>query len=357
MARHSLLVVAGFLVAIAAFAKPAWAKVFQFDESREYAVEDGFKLTVSNTAGDVVVAKGTSDKLKLRIIKEIDESSREKAEELEDMLEVEIDAAVDRVDIAARYPERNGARGFLEELFSLGRGFPGVVHFEIETPQSVDLQVSTTSGNIDLSGLAGTIQVDATSGEVLLTSVDAACDIDVTSGDVNLKEVKGDVDIMATSSNIMLENITGDITMQATSGDAELLWVNGAVRITKTSGNVHAEKCSGDFSIKSTSGDVTLDQREGGLTISTTSGNVEVTSDFRNGKRFDIETISGDIRVLAPAEIKGDLILETLSGSIDTDLALEVRSLNRQKIEGRIGGGGVGIELRSTSGDIVLKEY
>ncbi len=357
MARHSLLIAAGFLAVNFVLAGPVRAKVFQFDETREYAVADGFKLTISNTAGDVIVSRGTSDKLKLRIIKEIDESSREKAEALEDMLEVEVDAAADRIDILARYPERNGARGFLEELFSLGRGFPGVVHFELETPKSLDLQVSTTSGNIDLTGLVGAIQVDATSGEVLLTSIDAACDVDVTSGNVKVKEVKGDVDIMATSSDILLENITGDVTMQATSGDAELLWVNGAVRINKTSGNVHAEKCSGDFNIKSTSGDITLEQREGGLAVSTTSGNVEVTSDFRNGKRFEIETISGDIRVLAPAEIQGDLILETLSGSIDTDLALEVRSLNRQKIEGRIGGGGVSIELRSTSGDIVLKEY
>ncbi len=357
MARHSLLVVAGFLAINFALAGPVGAKVFQFDETREYAVADGFKLTVSNTAGDIIVSKGTSDKLKLRIVKEIDESSREKAEELEDMLEVEVDAAVDRVDIAARYPERNGARGFLEELFSLGRSFPGVVHFEIGVPRSVDLSASTTSGNVELSDLAGAIQVNATSGEVLISSVEANCDIDMTSGDVSLKEIKGEIDVMATSSNLLLESITGAVTMQATSGDAELLWVNGAVRITKTSGNVRAEKCSGDFNIKSTSGDIVLDQREGELYISTTSGNVDVTSDFRNGKRFDIETISGNIRVKAPAELKGDLTLETLSGSIDTDLALEVRSLNRQKIEGRIGGGGVSIELRSTSGDIVLKEY
>jgi DUF4097 and DUF4098 domain-containing protein YvlB len=333
------------------------AKLFRFEDSFEYEVNRGFELSVSNTSGDITVSRQAGDKVVIKVVKEVDASSREEAEEKEERVEVSIKADKDRIDIDTRYPRGQGSDGFWGRLIGLDKGFNGSVSYEIEVPVALNLHIATTSGDVSLIALEGNAQIGATSSDINIRDHKGNCDIDNTSGNIVLRDIAGDVDVSSTSSDALFDNVQGDVTLQATSGDTETNWVTGMVRISKTSGYVRIAKSSGDIDVNSISGDIELDQKEGGFALSTSSGDITVVSEFVGGKRYEAESISGNIIVRVPAELKGDVRLETVSGNIDTDLALEVRSFNRNRLEGRMHGGGAGIYLTSTSGDITIEEY
>ncbi len=357
MTKNVFITIIISVVLCLVLAATADAKVFRFEDSFEYSVEAGFKLTINNSAGAIIVSRVEGDKVIVKVTKEIDASSREDAEEMEDRIEVAIDARADRIEIDTRQPDGKRMNGFLGDLFGLKSGFNGSVNYQIEIPTSVDIAIASTSGEVELNGLEGKIHIAATSSDITVRTAKANCDIENTSGDIRMKDVTGDIDVMSTSSDALFDNVQGNINLQATSGDTEAHWVTGAIRITKTSGNCLIGKLTGEVDVKTISGDIEIDQREGGFSLTTSSGDIQVDSEFNNGTRFEAETISGNIVVRLPAESKGDVRLETISGNIDTNLALEVRSFNRNRLEGRLRGGGTGIFLTSTSGDISLEEY
>lgn len=357
MNRHIVAFLAISAIIVLMMAPGADAKMFRFEDSFEYEVKSGFELNISNTSGDISVSRQAGDKVIVKVTKEVDASSREEAEEKEDRVEVSIKADNDKIDIDTRYPSGQSSDGFWSKLMGLDKGFNGSVSYEIEVPVGLDLFIATTSGDVFLSGLEGRAQIGATSSDITIRDHKGDCDIDNTSGNIELREVTGNVDISSTSSDALFDNITGDVDLQATSGDTEANWVSGSIRVTKTSGYVRVSESSGDIDINSTSGDIDIDQKEGGFALTTSSGDITVVSEFTGGTHYEAETISGNINVRVPNELKGDVRLVTVSGNIDTDLALEVKSFNRNRLEGRVRGGGTGIYLTSTSGDISLEEY
>lgn len=357
MTRDVIITIIISVVLCLVMAASADAKLFRFEDSYEYAVDAGFKLTINNSAGAIVISRENVDKVIIRVTKVVDASSREDAEEMEDRIEVAIDAKADRIEVDTRQPDGKNMSGFLGDLFGLKSGFNGSVNYQIEIPTSVDLAIAATSGEVELTGIEGKVHIAATSSDITIRTVKANCDIENTSGDIRMKDVTGDIDVMSTSSDALFDNVQGNVSLQATSGDTEAHWVTGTIRITKTSGNCLVAKSTGDVEVNTTSGDIEIEQREGGFSLTTSSGNIQVDSEFNNGSRFEAETTSGDIVVRMPAEAKADVRLETISGNIDTNLALEVRSFSRNRLEGRLRGGGAGIFLTSTSGDISLEEY
>ena len=334
----------------------AQAKVFQFKTTNEYAVEKDFELTVANTSGSIEVSYSPGDKVVVQTIKEIDASSRDEAEKIEERLEVAIKADKESIDIDTHYPgDRSG--DFWERLFGLRAEFRTSIRFVIEVPTSVRLEINSTSGDIDLLGLTGTTTISATSGDIRIVGYTGDLNIETTSGDISFKDIKGDIEAKSTSSDMLFDNVTGDVVVQSTSGDTEAHWLIGRMRVTKTSGDVRIDALSGDIDINTTSGNIEIDQKEGSVFVSTSSGDVRVRSEMTNGKRFEVETISGDIMVAVPSEMNGRVRLETISGSIDTDLAVEVRSFNKHRLEGEVGGDGPEVILSTTSGDINLDGF
>lgn len=356
MKKHieTFLLMIALLLMLAASAE---AKVFRFETTHEYQVEDDFSLEIDNNSGDVTVVYSAGDLVVVEAVKEIRASSRSEAEDLEDELQVIIEADEHSIEIETRYPSWRSGDSFWEKLFDIRKGGFGSVDYRVEVPVSVKLRISTTSGDVRLSDLSGQVDVFSTSGDLEISGLTGDCLIKNTSADMVLRDIAGSADISSTSGDILIDNVTGEVRLSSTSGDSEFYWISGSVYVTKTSGEVRVEEVSGDIDINTTSGDIFVVQREGGLFVSTSSGDVFVTSEVLHGDRFDIETISGDISFKVPAEMNGQVRLQTVSGNIDTDLSLEVRSVGRHKLEGSVGSGGPLVDLSSTSGDITLEEF
>ncbi|MFH2054474.1 MAG: DUF4097 family beta strand repeat-containing protein [bacterium] len=352
--RHTLALIVILILATAALVS---AETFRFTSTTEYEVGPEFLVRVTNTSGDITISAGTGTKAVVEVVKEVRAGNRAEAEELEEELQAIIEQDDNSLEIDTRYPRWQEDDTFWQKLFDLRKGSFGTVHYHIELPEAAKLDLHSVSGDVSVRGITGSLRIEATSGDLEVADHTGDCSIKNTSGDISMRGIEGFVDLSSTSADILLDDVKGEVELRSTSGDSEVYWVVGNLNITKTSGDLRVEDCSGDIDIKTTSGDIYVSQEEGALFVSSSSGDVRIRSQVRNGERFEVETISGDITFEVPAEMEGEIKLETNSGTIESELVFEASRYGKRKVEGRIGANGPRLELSSSSGDISLVSF
>ncbi len=144
------------------------------------------------------------------------------------------------------------------------------------------MKVSSTSGDIELSDMAGPLEVSCTSGDIEIDDIVGELEAGTTSGDIEVSGLQGDSEVGSTSGDIEIVNFQGDLWAHATSGEIDLRRGRGALKLKTTSGNIdgYGLEITGDIELRASSGDISL----------------ELTNDLRD-LNFDLESSSGDLRV------------------------------------------------------------
>jgi hypothetical protein len=192
-----------------------------------------------------------------------------------------------------------------------------VKDFSVVIPSELNLDLSTSSGNIKASDILGTIKADVSSGDITLTG-EGFFTANNSSGDVDISTIAG-CDIDVSSGDVIAKSI-GLSKINSTSGDVEVKAVLGTT-------------------VDATSGDVT----------------VEILSDTAAFTGIDIDATSGDTKILLPQGFSAWLTLEATSGDISIN-----GNNQSDRFTGAINGG---IEdkrriiVSVTSGDIDIIEY
>lgn len=193
--------------------------------------------------------------------------------------------------------------------------------------------------------------------------------------DISLSEI-GALEVTATSGDVEIEHIQGSVRVTSRSGDLKLASVKGMIETTTTSGEVHLDDCEGPtISVQDTSGDVRVRRAKASLNIRAASGDVEL--DGCEGRSIAAETVSGTIQIdlLSPLEgtlnvrtVSGDasinlvdgsdcrVHLSTINGEVHCDLPLldEARS-GEGRITGRLGSGAGSLDASAVSGDVTVR--
>lgn len=176
----------------------------------------------------------------------------------------------------------------------------GDITFEGRAPLSAPIRLTTSSGDVEISGGVADLIMHTSSGELEVSrEALASLEFESSSGDVRVRSGCGRILVDTTSGEIRLHDLTGGLSVDTTSGDLVASWLStpaGAVRVRSTSGDVDLE-LPADTELR---GDVT-----------TSSG--ELRSDFpatsdRRGRRLtlgggagavdlEIRTTSGDVNL------------------------------------------------------------
>lgn len=184
-------------------------------------------------------------------------------------------------------------------------------------PENIALDLSTSSGDVVVSGMTGTVSADVSSGDVDIT----------TKGVVNVDALSGDVEVTTEDG----------CTVDALSGDVKV----------KSIGKVTVDASSGKVVV------YTID----GCKIDGRSGDVKVTieKDSTSFSGIDIDASSGDVQIQVPANFSAYLDLEVTSGDITVK-----NSDVGDDYDGALNDGEVGervIKVKCTSGDISVIEF
>jgi DUF4097 and DUF4098 domain-containing protein YvlB len=135
---------------------------------------------------------------------------------------------------------------------------------------------------------------------------------------------------------------------------------NLTVDAGSVSGDVSVTGAHGDIRANSVSGDVRLEHlHANSIDANSVSGDVTVTVDELTGRGdFKFHSVSGDVTLEVPRDFSADLSMTTVSGDIDSDFPITVGGngrMSRRSVDARIGSGGRRLDVNTVSGDLRIR--
>lgn len=227
--------------------------------------------------------------------------------ELRDLgVEVDLDKVRSRVERTVERSMRHaGKHGFNLKLDLGNWSWRGGRDYYIKVPHNCDLSLRTSSGDLAITGVTGTLLFQT------------------SSGDLRLKDIGG---------NLLANSASGDIT------------------ITGLRGKMAARTASGNVKTRGTD----LDE----VNIQTASGDIELDFLQLPQRDIDIRAVSGDLTVYAPYDARFTLQTRTISGSLSCGFPRDkasYRTANKRETTLDINGGGHQIQVSTVSGDISVR--
>ncbi len=258
----------------------AWGQDFQ----KNYSLAPGGAINIANVSGEISISGYNGTGVMVTAYREGKDAS---------VVQIVDQSIPGKIVLGVQYPHDGG-------------NYDANVRFVVQVPSGPSYQfesLSTASGDIKVSGVAGDLHAKTASGDVTIGSMIGSVDVKTASGDVKITQVQGSVKASAAS---------------------------GDVRVRGVAGTVNASTASGDV-------DVELTQIEG-------------TGDLK------FSSASGDVTVKVPAQLSAQVEMSTVNGSVKTDfpLTIEERQPHGQKASGLLGSGAVKLTISTASGDVKL---
>ncbi len=245
------------------------------------------------------------------------------AEEIIERATVECRPAGSRRLVAVKVPHRHGMR-FVRR---------NAVIVRVEVPHGCDVTVVTGSADVEITGSVDAAEIKSASGSITTDDVAANVTAKTASGDVTLGAVGGELRVHTASGDLRCSSVAGTAVFSTTSGDLELGAAAGRVEVKATSGDVRLGELSHGARIVNVSGDVrVLTLGEGALHVRSVSGDVSVGVARGVDLHVDVETMSGSIHSditiedapgSGSSDVRVDLSVRSVSGNIEIERALE----------------------------------
>jgi DUF4097 and DUF4098 domain-containing protein YvlB len=207
--------------------------------------------------------------------------------------------------------------------FSFGSG--GEASLEIKLPKGSELDVSSVSANVVSNGVTGTQRLKTVSGSIRA---------EIGPADIEAKTVSGE---------IVLRGSGKPGTLHATS-------ISGGIRLEHGAGDLEATTVSGDLSVQ-------LDPGRS-IRMRNTSGRISIEGKLTKDADVDAQTVSGEVRLHAPAEDGYEYEVSTFSGQIHDCFNVKAEKTSvyapGERLNGTLGKGGGHVRIKTMSGSVDL---
>jgi hypothetical protein len=230
----------------------------------------------------------------------------------------------------------NGRSGGRVRIRGSGNGLEAWADLVVEVPAGRTVAAYLGVGEMEATGVRGALRLDSGSGSVTATDITGSLDVDTGSGSVRVSNVTGDLRLDTGSGSLDVSDVAGDVVAVDTG--------SGRVRVS----GVTADR----FSVDTGSGSVGLSGISAPtVLVDTGSGSVDIEL-LRDVGQLVVDTGSGSVTVRAPDNLGAMVEIDTGSGGIDLDFPLEVTSVRRDRVQGRLGDGEGTIRIDTGSGSI-----
>ena len=208
------------------------------------------------------------------------------------------------------------------------------IDYDLTVPAQTRLTSHTGSGDQTITGLQLPLSAKSGSGNLTVDNIGADVRLDAGSGDLKITSVKGALNAATGSGNVRATGVAGEITANTGSGEVEVEQVGaGNVRVGTGSGNVKLRGVRGGLRVETGSGDIRVEgEPTGDWRAGAGSGNIELKVPSSASFNIDARTSSGDLKVNRPVTMQGNL--------------------EKHHVQGKVGNGGVLLDLHTGSGDI-----
>ena len=179
----------------------------------------------------------------------------------------------------------------------------------------------------------------------------ADVDVDSSSADVDLRADCGVVGVKTASGDVTAARVAA-LSVTSASGDVSVGTVEGDLSVKTASGDVDAGRIGGTAAVHSVSGDVHLGHVVGPCTVGTVSGDAEIDALGSGGLRAN--AVSGDVRVAVQHGMRLWIDAQSVSGSMRSDLDFgDAHAVGATSPAGE--GDVVELRIRTVSGDVHIR--
>jgi DUF4097 and DUF4098 domain-containing protein YvlB len=210
------------------------------------------------------------------------------------------------------------------------------VSYTIDVPRETEVSTTVASGSQTIHGVRGPIKVVGVSGAIRVNQIDRYAQLTTVSGSIDASDMGDDVRATSASGKVTLSNIKGDVSINAVSGSSQVTKLGGRVEATTASGSIDVADAKSDVQIHAASGHVTVQGDPGANTY------------------WNLNTVSGPVRLRVPQNTNFHLSAEAVSGQIDTDIPIMIEEQGKHSLRARMGDGGGRVEVHTVSGQIHL---
>jgi DUF4097 and DUF4098 domain-containing protein YvlB len=278
------------------------------------------ELSLSNISGDIVVTRANGSDATIEIVKSARARTADEARELLGLVNVTVTERAGRAEVKTVYPPGDEMRRNNRRNINVS------IAYTVAAPAGTRLTMNSISGSIRVSDIKGDVSANSISGTVRIANggrIAAA------------KSISGDVEIIDTQTD-------GAIDVQSVSGGVTLRKV--------TARRIEVGSVSGSVAIQ----DIQCDRVE----AHSVSGGVEFGGTLAKGGRYELNSHSGDVRVVLSGSTGFELEANSFSGNIHSDLPLKIQGSDdrgrRRSIQGVFGDGSAVLNVTTFSGSVVI---
>ncbi|MEP7373277.1 MAG: hypothetical protein ABI675_07765 [Chitinophagaceae bacterium] len=268
-------------------------------------------------------------------------SKEEIQKRLDEDYELSVTVAGDKVSAIAKPKQRN--MNWKKALS---------ISFAVFVTKNVSSDLTTSGGNIKLSGISGTQDFTTSGGNLDIDNLSGKITGRTSGGNIHLSGSKDEIELTTSGGNIHAENSDGKMRLVTSGGSLKLKNLKGNIKATTSGGNIDGESISDDLDTHTSGGNISLRNLSCNLETSTSGGNIDVEMKELS-KYVNITNSSGNVDLRMPGDkgvdlkLRGDKIKTTafnnFSGSVEDD-----------RIDGKLNGGGSSVKVNAGSGRINL---
>lgn len=184
-------------------------------------------------------------------------------------------------------------------------------------------------------------------------------EVDSSSGDITIEgkaALSGPVRLTTSSGDVEISGGVGELIMHTSSGDLQADRMSLArLEFVSSSGDARVRDGCGDVLVDTSSGEIRLHDLRGNLSVDTHSGDVVASWMSIPKGPLHVRTASGDVDLDLPAgaTVRGEV--STSSGELRSDFPATTDRRGRHlTLDG--GSGAIEAEIRTTSGDVHLRK-
>ena len=183
--------------AFAASLNPALAQADVAEtEEHEFTLNDGGRFSLANVNGSIHVEGVSGDKVRIIATKKAD------SQKYLDAMKVIIKATDSHISVETRHPDN-------DEGWSWPGNNSGSVSYEISVPFNTELDgIETVNGEVDISGVAGSVSVESVNGELELSNLKGDVTMDTVNGTINAQ-----FDALGAGQRVKADAVNGRIVL------------------------------------------------------------------------------------------------------------------------------------------------
>ena len=300
---------------------------------KTYGVKNSGNLTILSEFGAIEIQTAEQEKVEIVITKESKSKSVEAVEKM--LADFELAFEHEGSDVHIRGTFKHDREHWWKQ-FNLAK-----IHFFITVPQQYNIDLNTASSDISVANLTGDVRVRTSGGNLCFRSI---------TGTVWGHTSGGSVEVV---------NITGDVQVRTSGGNLRFGAIQGFVSGRTSGGSIKGTNCNGGMDVRTSGGNIWLGGISKNMNARTSGGSIQAAMKTQPQSECSLRTSGGQINFTLIPDIAVDVEAKTSGGRVSTDFAVESDiqgKVPKNRMEGRINGGGPLLKLHTSGGNIHLQK-